>query len=56
LLPEELTISRGELTPTLKVRRAVVDDHYAQVLEQLYGQSIADRAAGHAADPIGEVA
>jgi long-chain acyl-CoA synthetase len=56
LLPEELTIARGELTPTLKVRRAVVEEHYNQVLEQLYSQSISDRAAGHAADPIREVA
>jgi long-chain acyl-CoA synthetase len=37
LLPEGLTISGGELTPTLKVRRAVVEKHYAQVIERLYG-------------------
>lgn len=37
LLPEVLTITGGELTPTLKVRRAVVEKHYAQVIERLYG-------------------
>lgn len=38
LLPEEFSIERGELTPTLKVRRRVVEDHYRQVIESLYGQ------------------
>jgi long-chain acyl-CoA synthetase len=37
LLPEGLTIARGELTPTLKVRRAVVEKHYDRVIERLYG-------------------
>jgi long-chain acyl-CoA synthetase len=37
VLPEGLTIAGGELTPTLKVRRAVVEKHYAQVVERLYG-------------------
>jgi long-chain acyl-CoA synthetase len=36
LLPEVLTITGGELTPTLKIRRAVVEKHYAQVIEGLY--------------------
>jgi long-chain acyl-CoA synthetase len=37
LLPEDLTIAGGELTPTLKVRRAVVEKVYRDMIETLYG-------------------
>jgi long-chain acyl-CoA synthetase len=37
VLPHDLTIAAGELTPTLKVRRAVVAKTYESVVEQLYG-------------------
>lgn len=37
VLPDGLTIAGGELTPTLKVRRAVVEKHYGHVIERLYG-------------------
>ena len=36
LLPRELTLDAGEITPTLKVVRPVVLDHFAHVVEQLY--------------------
>jgi long-chain acyl-CoA synthetase len=36
LLPEEFTIDNGELTPTLKVKRRIVDEKFGDLIEQLY--------------------
>ena len=36
LLPREFTIENGELTNTLKLRRPVINNHYAQVIEAMY--------------------
>ena len=36
LLPDEFTIDRGELTPTLKVKRRVIDQKFAELIEDLY--------------------
>jgi long-chain acyl-CoA synthetase len=36
LLPNEFTIDGGELTPTLKVKRKVIDERYGEVIEELY--------------------
>jgi len=38
LLPKEMTIEGGELTPTMKVRRKIVEQHWAHVIEQLYAR------------------
>jgi long-chain acyl-CoA synthetase len=38
LLEHELTLERGELTPTLKVKRRVVDQHYKAVIDALYAE------------------
>jgi long-chain acyl-CoA synthetase len=36
LLEDEFSIEGGELTPTLKVKRRVIDQKYRDVIEELY--------------------
>jgi len=36
LLPQELTIAAGELTPTMKVKRRVIDQRYGGLIEEMY--------------------
>ena len=36
LLPDEFTIDNGELTPTLKVKRRVIDEKFVELIEELY--------------------
>ncbi len=36
LLEHEFTVERGELTPTLKVKRRVIDRTYKPVIDELY--------------------
>jgi long-chain acyl-CoA synthetase len=36
LLPDEFSIDSGELTPTLKVKRRVIDERYSDLIEELY--------------------
>ncbi|MGH9968864.1 MAG: AMP-dependent synthetase/ligase [Pyrinomonadaceae bacterium] len=38
LLENEFTIEGGELTPTLKVKRRVIDEKYRQVIDRLYDE------------------
>ena len=45
LLPEELSIENGMLTPTLKVKRSLVEERFEGVIEQLYTGAVADRTA-----------
>ncbi len=37
LLPDEFSIDGGELTPTLKVKRRVIDEKYSGLIDELYG-------------------
>ena len=36
ILPQPLSIERGELTPTAKVKRKVVREHFAAEIEAMY--------------------
>jgi long-subunit acyl-CoA synthetase (AMP-forming) len=36
ILPRELSIAEGELTPTMKLKRRVVNERFAQEIEGLY--------------------
>ncbi|MDX1448412.1 MAG: long-chain fatty acid--CoA ligase, partial [Acidimicrobiia bacterium] len=38
ILPEDFTIEGGELTPTLKVKRRVVADRYAEYIDDIYSK------------------
>jgi long-chain acyl-CoA synthetase len=38
LLPRDLTIEDGELSPTLKVKRRVVESRYANLIERAYAE------------------
>jgi len=39
LLDEELTVEGGELTPTLKVKRRIVDQKYRDVIDRIYAEA-----------------
>ncbi|NIN71211.1 MAG: AMP-binding protein [Gemmatimonadetes bacterium] len=43
LLPRELSIDAGEITPTLKVRRRIIEEKYWELIEPLYAEEAADR-------------
>lgn len=39
LLPADFTIASGELTPTLKVKRKAVEEHYREQIDALYAET-----------------
>ena len=36
VLPRDFTVEDGELTPTLKIKRRVINDHFADEIESMY--------------------
>jgi long-chain acyl-CoA synthetase len=46
ILPRDFTMDDGELTPTLKLKRGVVHEHFAAELEGLYAGETLNQAAG----------
>ena len=45
LLPADLTIEGGELTPTLKVKRRIIDRKYKALIDELYDERRTERPA-----------
>ncbi len=37
LLPREFSIDKGEMTPTLKIKRSVIDEKYGEAIDQICG-------------------
>ena len=48
ILPRDLTIEDGELSPTLKVKRRVVEQRYAGLISQAYAEDLHGHAAAGA--------
>lgn len=38
LLPREFSIDKGEMTPTLKVKRSVIDEKYVEAIDEICGR------------------
>ena len=42
VLPKDLSVEEGEMTPSLKVKRKVVEKKYAAMLDKMYEGAVAD--------------
>ena len=45
LLPRPFSMEQGELTNTLKLRRAVVAEHFKDVIDKMYAEAEAEQQA-----------
>jgi long-chain acyl-CoA synthetase len=45
ILPRDLTVDDGELSPTLKIKRRIVEQRYAGLIEQAYAEDLRARGA-----------
>ena len=36
ILPRELSVDDGELTPTLKMKRRIIDEHFEELIDLMY--------------------
>lgn len=45
LLERELTVKGGELTPTLKIKRRIVDEIYAEIIDKIYDDAEKNKPA-----------
>lgn len=39
LLPREFSIDKGEMTPTLKIKRSVIDEKYSEAIDEICGNN-----------------
>jgi long-chain acyl-CoA synthetase len=46
LLDREFTVESGEMTPTLKVKRRVIDEKYRAVIDRLYSETVGSARDG----------
>ena len=51
ILPAEFSVETGELTPSLKLKRRIVEQRYAPLLASLYSGTVAPRSATDMAVP-----
>ncbi len=53
ILPRDFTMADGEITPTLKLRRRAVIDHFQSELEALYAEPHVGAETGDTGEPAG---